>query len=386
VIEMCRALRRRAVDSLIATTNADGRQVLPVELGRAQEYQGVTVIFFRRQFSVPFDVSGDLAVWLDAHVADFDVVHIHAVFSHSSVVAARACRRHRVPYLVRPLGSLAPANLAQRSLRKRLFLRSFGRRMFSGASAIAYTTHEERRLAEQALALRKGLVLPLGIEDERLDAPAMADLTATAPYILSLSRLAPRKGLEVLIAAFGEACQGPGLAEWRLVIAGDGEETYVRHLKRLGGAHRQHAPVTFPGWVSGERKERLLRGASLFALPSFHENFGLAVMEAMACGVPALVSPGVNLASEIRAAGAGWIVEQEEPAVRDALAEIMMDANDRARRGAAARRFAGRFRWTAVVEEMIAGYEYVIEQARQSKGPELHRSASGHTSTDANRF
>ena len=106
VIQMCQPLRSEEVEVLIATTDADGEARLAVEIGRPVVYEGVPTIFFPRQLSEAFKYSHLLACWLDKNVEDFDVVHIHAVFSHSSLAAARACENKNVPYIVRPLGQI----------------------------------------------------------------------------------------------------------------------------------------------------------------------------------------------------------------------------------------------------------------------------------------
>src|SRR5205085_1067284 len=111
VVDMCRALRGGGVDTLIATTDADGEGRLAVELGRHTLFKDVPAIFFSRQWSEAYKYSRPLAHWLDAHVGDFDVVHIHAVFSHACLAAAKACRKRGVPYVVRPLGTLDPWSL-----------------------------------------------------------------------------------------------------------------------------------------------------------------------------------------------------------------------------------------------------------------------------------
>jgi hypothetical protein len=105
---MCRALGSHGVDSLIATTDADGTARLDVETEQLVSYENVAAIFFARQWSEAFKYSRPLARWLGAHVAEFDVVHIHAIFSHACLAAAAACRKQGVPYVVRPLGTLDP--------------------------------------------------------------------------------------------------------------------------------------------------------------------------------------------------------------------------------------------------------------------------------------
>src|SRR5262249_18322773 len=154
-----------------------------------------------------------------------------------------------------------------------------------------------------------------------------ADRTETDPYVLVLSRLHPKKRIVVLIEAF----KALSLADWRLVIAGDGQRDYVAALKeKAAGAGN----IVFAGWVDGEEKDALLRGAALLALPSQQENFGLCVMEAMSRGVPVLISPQVNLAEEIAAAGAGWVVELDQ--LSHGLERILGEGRERERRGKAA--------------------------------------------------
>src|SRR5215469_17035291 len=103
---MCRAILEAGSDALVVTTDADGRGRLDVPLGTITAFEGVPTIFFRRQATESLKWSAPLAAWLRAHVAEYDVVHAHAVFSHAPLAAARACRAAGVPYIVRPLGTL----------------------------------------------------------------------------------------------------------------------------------------------------------------------------------------------------------------------------------------------------------------------------------------
>jgi len=379
VLGMCRALERAGVPTLIATTDADGAGRLPVELGRTTDYAGARVVFFPRQWSEAFKYSRPLARWLDTHAADFDAVHVHAVFSHACFAAAAACRRAGVPYVVRPLGTLDPWSLRQKPLRKRLLWRLGARRMLERAAAVHYTTDEERRLAEGPLGLARGVVIPLGVADA---APAPAAGRAAlrarwpeldaAPYVLALSRLHPKKGLEILLEAFLDTARRPPLDGWRLVVAGDGDPSYVASLRERVARRAGTELVVFAGWIDGEEKLAVLAAASLVALPSRQENFGLSVAEGLALGVPALVSPHVNLAGVITAAGAGWVAPLERAALAATLAAALGDGAERARRGARGRALArARFTWDAVAEQLRGLYSSTLDAppARPGGGP-----------------
>jgi glycosyltransferase involved in cell wall biosynthesis len=119
----------------------------------------------------------------------------------------------------------------------------------------------------------------------------------------------------------------------------------------------------FIGWVTGQEKLAVLQGAALLALPSFQENFGLVVMEALACGVPVLVSEHVNLADEVRAARAGWVVRLDPVALQQGLAEALRQGEERPRRGAAGRALANRFSWPSVATELIDLYRQIGARA-----------------------
>jgi glycosyltransferase involved in cell wall biosynthesis len=357
---VCRALRARGVDTLVATTDADGPGRLAVPIEQTGDYHGVPVIFFRRRFSEAFKWTWRLRAWLDAHVTGFDVVHIHAVFSHSSLVAGRACRAAGVPYIVRPLGTLDPWSVSRKWLQKQILFRAGVTDLLGGAAAIHYTSQDEMTLAESAHApAGRGVIVPLGIDDEVFQGNGSDASVKSAPYVLALSRLDEKKGLDLLIAAFEDAAGRAAHTQWRLVIAGDGPADYVARLRTIAASSPAASRITFSGWVAGAEKLRLLREASLFALPSHQENFGISVVEAMASGVPVLVTPGVNLARDIRDAGAGWVVERNQTAVAAALAAAMADEAEARGRGARARGFAERFRWPSVASRLIRMYDDV---------------------------
>jgi glycosyltransferase involved in cell wall biosynthesis len=356
---MCQALAACGVEPLIATTDADGPGRLPVPVGEVTSWQGVPALFFKKDFSESFKYSHGLATWLRAHVSDFDVVHVHAVLSHAPLAAAAACRGAGVPYIVRPLGTIAPWSLGRKAWRKRALFALGATRMLRGAAAIHYTSDEEKSSTERALGLTSGVVIPLGIDRVFLSEPLVPmEERERDPYVLALSRLHPKKNLEALIESFVHVSRG-GRDGWRLVIAGSGDAGYVSALERLVFALKAADRVTFTGWVDGEKKQELMRRASLFAMPSLHENFGVSLIEALAAGVPAIVSRQVDLADSVGAAGAGWLVDSNDESLRRGLAEALGSAAERRSRSRAARQLAQSFGWPAVGAELLQLYRRV---------------------------
>jgi glycosyltransferase involved in cell wall biosynthesis len=356
VLGMGRALAHQRVDVLIATTDADGPGRLPVEPEAPQSWQGVPTIFFPRQWSEGFKYSRPLARWLGQHVLDFQVVHIHAVFSHACLAAAHACRLSRIPYVVRPLGTLDPWSLRQKPVRKRLLWHFGASQMLREAAAVHYTTTAEQCLAETPLALQRGVVIPLGVDAEYFDDPENPNGGGPAeghPYVLMLGRLHPKKGMELLVDVFLQFASHPESKDWRLVIAGDGDAEYVANFKQLVHSRGGDDKILLSGWLGGVRKAAALRGAALLALPSRQENFGLVVAESLACGTPVLVSDQVNLADQITAANAGWVVPLERARLFEALCEALGNTDERVRRGAAGRELArARFKWDVVAAQL----------------------------------
>ncbi len=351
--------RSEAVEALTETRNP--KSEIP-------NLKGVPTIFFPRQWGESFKYSRPFAQWLHNHVSDFDLVHIHAVFNHACIAAARACREKRVPYVVRPLGTLDPWSMQQKSLRKKVFWYAGIKKMLSEATAIHYTTIGEQQAVETSLHLNHGFVIPLGVELKAArEASAAAEFSAELsalrdhPYVLVLSRLHPKKALDILLQAFLSLHQRDEFQSWHLVLAGAGPDDYVAALKRMVAEDNATGFVTFPGWLQGDQKEAALRNAQLLALTSYQENFGLCVMESLARGVPVLISPHVNLAPEIEMAGAGWITKVDKSSVEAALEEALSSGSERTRRGAAGQRLAEDFSWPAIAEKLISMYASVLQ-------------------------
>lgn len=401
IIPMCRALREQGVDVLLATTDdgvsssdfavsrletneapdlltkiAEGKDTKALtrksKLGTQNNYKGIPTVWFPAQLGASFKYSRPFAQWLETNVGNYDVVHIHAVFNHACIAAARACLRQRVPYIIRPLGTLDPWSMNQKSWRKRVFWHGGVKGLLSSAAAVHYTAKAEQIATEKSLRLNHGVVVPLGVDPQKTEPVSRKALARKLPalgdhsYVLVLSRLLPTKGLDVLLEAFLPLIKQKDFAEWRLVFAGEGPGEYVASLKRMIDAADAASQVLFSGWVDGEEKQAVVNNASLLALPSYHENFGLCVMEAMAVGVPVLISPQVSLAAEVEAAEAGWVAEIRKDALQSALEFALRSTEERRRRGLAARALAEGFTWPVVATKLKDLYSSIVRAASPS--------------------
>ena len=163
IVPMCRALQQHGVEVLLVTTNA-GMDLSETTNGDVYDYKGVPAKFFPSQLGESFKYSRPLATWLNSHIREFGLAHIHAVFNHSSIAAAHVCRKAGVPYVVRPLGTLEPWSMTQKSVRKRVFWQVAGKAMLRRAAAVHYTTDAEKVSTESLLGMNHGKVIGLGVE------------------------------------------------------------------------------------------------------------------------------------------------------------------------------------------------------------------------------
>ena len=198
------------------------------------------------------------------------------------------------------------------------------------------------------------------------------------PVVLFLGRLNFKKGIDILVHAFSEALRAAPRAH--LVIAGPDGGLRARTEAWIG-AHGLRDRTTLLDMVTGPDKLALLADADLFVLPSWTENFGIAVIEALACGLPVVVSDRVNLWREVAGAGAGWVVPPAPGPTRDAIVEALRDPVRAREKGARGRDLvAERFAWTRIATRMEEVYASVAGTGAGAGGV-----APGDAPADAGR-
>jgi glycosyltransferase involved in cell wall biosynthesis len=263
-----------------------------------------------------------LKPWLRAHAHDYDAVVVHGLWQYHGFAARQSLRGSSTPYYVFPHGMLDPwfkRTYPLKHLKKWLYWPWADYRVLRDAQAVLFTTEEERLLARQSFWLYRcretvvgyGTAAPTGDAAQQREAfYAAFPMLRDTRNLLFLSRLHPKKGCDSLLAAFARvARRDPRL---RLVMAGPDQigwqRTLVAQAESLGIAGR----VTWTGMLTGDLKWGAYRAADAFVLPSHQENFGVVVAEALACGVPVLISDKVNIWREVQRAGAGLIADDTD--------------------------------------------------------------------------
>lgn len=319
---MASGLRDRGIDVTVATTHSVHGEMDAADLT-------VPLVSFARQFAPGWKLSLPLAQWLWRHAAEFDLLHLHSTFCYTTLAAAAIARAQGLPYIIRPLGTLEPWSLRQKAWRKRPYYALVERGNLSHASALHATSESEAGHLRRLRLAAPVTVVPLGFE---LPPAPQRRLVQPPLRLLFLSRLHPKKNLPALLEAVARLRRERMAVT--LTIAGDGPAEYRAHLQRLAVQLGLRDDVVFTGWVDGPEKSALLAQAHLFVLPSLQENFGIAVVEALAAGLPVVLTTEVALAAEVTLAEAGASVPSSDP---DTLAQAIRELSRPERYVAAAR-------------------------------------------------
>lgn len=361
---LCAALAARGHRVDVFTTNVDGDGDSDVPLDTPVEIDGVRVFYFPSTHLRRLYWSPRMRKALKARVRQYDLVHAHALYLWPTWAASRAARAASVPYVLAPRGMLIGHLIARKSrMLKLAWIRLVDSVNIRHAAALQMTTDLEAEEARRFnITLPRLVVVPNGVDIPAVLRPPMRPGTEEKPYrLLFLSRINWKKGLDRLVPALRF------VPDARLTISGNDEEDYTREVERIAKEAGVLDRIEFTGPVEGERKAKLLREAALFVLPSYSENFGIVVIEAMAAECPVVVTPEVGVAPEVAASGAGIVTDGEPRALGKAIAALLADPQRRAemgRRGLEAVR--AQYGWAAIARDMEAIYGEILGRAPQA--------------------
>jgi glycosyltransferase involved in cell wall biosynthesis len=359
-------LAARGAETHVATTDDNGPERLNVRLGQPLEEGGVVYWYFPRQTSF-YLCSIPFAIWLWRHASEYSLIHIHALFSWCSNVAALIARYKGVPYVVRPLGVLNRWGMEnRRPVLKRLSFALIEKPVLQHAAFIHYTAELERIEAARCGFLDNPIIIPNPVEFPNGSAPTSKEhLRVRYPelrgrrIVLFLSRIDRKKGLDLLIPAFHDVLKS--VPEAALVIAGDGDRALIETIREQCCALAIEDSVYWPGFLDGEAKLGALGEAEVFVLPSYSENFGIAVIEAMAAAVPVIITDQVGICREVGQGKAGLVIAAAFEPLRNAIVRLLSDEPLRTALGQNGRILARScFAPGAVIDKLLEGYASVL--------------------------
>jgi glycosyltransferase involved in cell wall biosynthesis len=267
--------------------------------------------------------------WFKENLAHYDVLFINGIWEYNALAAYRALAKTNTPYAVFTHGMLDPyfkKSFPLKHIKKTIYWHLFLQRILRDASAVLFTCEEEKILARDSFPRYqvRETVVPFGTFGPDCDTAAAADEFLTRWPILrgkrlaiSMSRIHPKKGIDILIEAFASTLAKD--TSWHLVIAGPDQNGYQRELETLVANMGIADRITWTAMLKGTLKWGALAASEILVLPSHQENFGIVVAEAMACGLPVIVSNKVNIWREVASYRAGFVCEDTVEGTAESL-------------------------------------------------------------------
>lgn len=362
--------RRRGVTVDLVTTNAAGSENLAVPHSGWQETNaGYRLRHFQRLGRAEYKFSISLFLWFWRHVSEYDAVLAISIFNFPALACALACRARRVPYVINPQGMLEPWALSYKGRKKQTYYRWIERLLvLKGAAAIQALNENE---AENIRKLRLGpplVILPNGISAEEAEEADGLDVEAfyrrvpqarDKALILFMHRIDPKKGLDLL--ARSVALIQKRFSNLHVVVAGPDNIGFTETARGYFAASEvSKEVVTFTGMLEGAVKRGALATAHLFVLPSYSEGFSMAVLEAMAAGLPCVITSACNFpeAGEARVAK---VVPARPETFAEALSELLASPKDAVEMGQRARAFVmTHYTWDSIAGCLVKILEDTI--------------------------
>ena len=347
----------RGNEAVVIGTRAAGEVV-------QQTWKNVSLKDFRKFGPRSLHWAPGVAGWLRKNAGAVEAVSLQGVWLHINSVVADWAMAKRIPYMITVHGNFNRAALAFSSGKKRLATEWFVRRTLAGAGCL-HALNEAELLAIREFGVRLPVtVIPNGVDLPSVDRLELAARTEDVVHRKSrvcryLGRLHPIKNLAALIRAWGRL--GEAAESWTLVVAGAGDEDYTGVLK--GEAERciTSGRVIFVGRIDGNVKAEWLSRAELFVLPSTSEGMPMGPLEAMAYGIPVVLTRQCNL-PEVGLLGAGKLCEPDPESLLQGLSEMLTKSRDELLSiGLRGRRMVSeRYTWDHVVDQLMETYAWML--------------------------
>lgn len=370
-IDMAEATAKLGHKVSIYSTNMAGKQDLDVPLDTTIIKNNVEYKYFQVNTPRFWKPSISMAKALKNNIPNFDLVQIHALYLFQNFIGGHYCRKFNIPYIVTPHGSLDPFLYKRHRWRKSLIEVLYDNNNLRKASAIHFTTEEEKLLAEKHCFGTTSIIVPNGLDTTVYDRlPPKGTFQKLYPetkgkqIILFFSRLSFKKGLDILAPAFINLAKQN--KSYHLVLAGPDNEglgDWVKQQVKDAGisVDGNDKRVTVTGMLKDEAKLSALNDASLFILPSYTENFGIAVIEAMLCGLPVIISDKVNIWRDVKTDNAGLVGPCDIDWFTDNIKKLLADKELCSKMGdAGIKSVKKRYDWNKIALQLESEYKKIL--------------------------
>jgi len=371
VNELAQSLGQKEIEVDIVTTNANGSNNLQIPLNTWIIEKTHRIQYFSRwHYSGEYKFSWSLTQWLFQNVSAYDLVHTHGLFCYPVLPVYWACRIKEVPYIIAPHGMLEPWALAHKAIKKRFYYYLFEKRALNQAKAIHLTASSEAEHTAMLNLKSHLLVIPNGVHQEDFETLANPELfyrqfpeTQGKTLILFLGRIDPKKGLDLLAPAFGQARrQFPNA---HLIVAGPDNIGYLPTAQAFFAQAGCLEAVTFTGMLTGDLKYAALAAASIYVAPSYSEGFSMSILEGMASGLPCIFTTGCNF-PEAAAAQAAYVVNANVHKISSALTQCLKNPQAATETGNRARQFIfEHYTWNRIAAHLIEVYRAIIDKTAE---------------------
>jgi glycosyltransferase involved in cell wall biosynthesis len=287
-----------------------------------------------------------------------DLIHCHGLWTYHSTTVPPLCRAKKIPFIISPHGMLEPWAWQHRAWKKRPVWWLWEKRFLQQASALHATADQEAQNLRKLGLINPIIMLPVGVdvplERQRSEVRGQRSGVRTALFI---SRIHPKKGLLDLVRAWN-LVRPDG---WRVIVAGpdsNGHQAVVQQAVQAAGLADC---FEFPGPVYDAAKWSLYESADLFILPTYSENFGIVIAEALAAGVPVITTKGAPWA-ELPARQCGWWVDIGVEPLAAALREAssLSDPERQAMGQRGCLLVEENYSWPKIAREFKAVYEWLL--------------------------
>ncbi|OGX15717.1 MAG: hypothetical protein A2166_03035 [Omnitrophica WOR_2 bacterium RBG_13_41_10] len=371
---MNRALVKKGIEVTVYTTNVGLDD--SVAVNQELDIEGVKVTYFGfiKLFeflgTVGWQFSRHITRALKSNLAAFELIYIVDIWSYPATIAAYYSRLYGKPYVVVPSGMFYPRTFYKKIWKKWPYYHFAIKRYLEEASAIHYTSRDEAEKTHSFLNLNnRAIVIPNGIELSEFSNFANSHaLRAEMPLlkdkkiILFLGRLTWTKGLDILVQAY--AMLRKDVKDAHLLIVGIDQKSYSQKIKRWVRERGMNldTDITFTGMLTGNDKLKAYKACDIFVLPSYSENFGMTIVEAMACGVPVIISDKVGIHKEIECNKAGIVIEPNAQSLYQAMKLLLENAGLRKEVSINGRKMAEEYYdIDKVADKMITAYQEILK-------------------------